>query len=68
VEEIAGKKYPQTKLLQQVKGVGPLISLAYFLTVDNPARFQKSRMVGSYLGLQPKQSESGEKFSPIGDH
>jgi transposase len=60
VEELARKQYPQTKLLQQVKGVGPLISLAYVLTLENPVRFQKSRMVGSYLGLQPKQSQSGD--------
>jgi transposase len=66
VEELAGKKYPQTKLLQQVKGVGPLISLAYVLTLDNPARFQQSRMVGSYLGLQPKESQSGHSSLQLG--
>jgi transposase len=66
VEELADKKYPETKLLRQVKGVGPLISLAYVLTLDNPARFQKSRMVGSYLGLQPKQSESGASAPQLG--
>jgi transposase len=66
VEELAEKKYPETKLLRQVKGVGPLISLAYVLTLENPARFQKSRTVGSYLGLQPKQSESGESAPQLG--
>jgi transposase len=66
VEELAGKKYPQTRLLQQVKGVGPLISLAYVLTLENPARFAKSRMVGSYLGLQPKQSQSGDSSPQLG--
>jgi len=66
VEDLAQKKYPQTKLLQQVKGVGPLISLAYVLTLDDPARFQKSRMVGSYLGLQPKQNQSGESSPQLG--
>jgi|ERR1041385_1325607 transposase len=66
VEELAGKKYPQTRLLQQVKGIGPLISLAYVLTLENPARFQKSRMVGSYLGLQPKQSQSGDISPQLG--
>jgi transposase len=66
VEELARKKYPQTRLLQQVKGVGPLISLAYVLTLENPARFQKSRMVGSYLGLQPKQSQSGDSSPQLG--
>ena len=66
VEELGRKKYPQTRLLQQVKGVGPLISLAYVLTLENPARFQKSRMVGSYLGLQPKQSQSGDSSPQLG--
>jgi transposase len=66
VEELARKKYPQTRLLQQVKGVGPLISLAYVLTLENPARFQESRMVGSYLGLQPKQSQSGNSSPQLG--
>jgi transposase len=56
----------QPKLLQQVKGVGPLISLAYVLTLENPARFHKSRMVGSYLGLQPKQSQSGDRSPQLG--
>jgi transposase len=66
VEDLAEKKYPATQLLRQVKGVGPLISLAYVLTLENPARFQKSRTVGSYLGLQPKQSESGESAPQLG--
>lgn len=66
VEDLARKKYPQTKLLQQVKGVGPLISLAYVLTLDDPARFQKSWMVGSYLGLQPKQNQSGDSSPQLG--
>ncbi|HEV2987864.1 MAG TPA: IS110 family transposase [Candidatus Angelobacter sp.] len=66
VEELAEKKYPETKLLRQVKGVGPLISLAYVLTLEDPARFRKSRMVGSYLGLQPKQSESGASAPQLG--
>jgi transposase len=66
VEELAGKKYPQTRLLQQVKGVGPLISPVYVLTLEDPARFQKSRMVGSYLGLQPKQSQSGDSSPQLG--
>jgi transposase len=66
VEELAQKKYPATKLLRQVKGVGPLISLTYVLTLENPARFHKSRMVGSYLGLQPEQSQSGASTPQLG--
>jgi len=66
VEELADKKYPQTKLLRQVKGVGPLISLAYVLTLEDPTRFRRSRSVGSYLGLQPKQSQSGDSEPQLG--
>jgi transposase len=51
VEELAEKKYPETQLLRQVKGIGPLISLAYVLTLDNPARFQKSRKAGWWAAI-----------------
>jgi transposase len=53
VEEMAGQKYGHTKLLRQVKGVGPITALAYVLTLENPERFAKSRNVGAYLGLVP---------------
>jgi transposase len=59
-EVMASKKYPETGALRQVKGVGALTSLAFVLTIENPERFQKSRDVGPYLGLVPKQDESGE--------
>lgn len=60
VEEMAGKKYPETTLLRQVEGVGAITSLAYLLTLERPERFEKSRDVGPYLGLVPKQGDSGE--------
>jgi transposase len=60
LEQIARKDYPETKLLRQVSGVGPLIALTFVLTVEDPQRFQKSRDVGCYVGLRPKRSESGE--------
>ena len=59
IEQIARTKYPETSLLQQVSGVGPLIALTFVLTVDDKQRFQKSRDVGCYLGLRPKRSQSG---------
>jgi transposase len=52
--------YQETALLQQVKGVGDLTSLAYVLTIENSDRFGKSRDVGPYLGLVPRQDQSGE--------
>jgi len=60
VEQIARTDYPETDLLRQVSGVGPLIALTFVLTVEDRERFQKSRDVGCYLGLRPRQSDSGE--------
>jgi transposase len=60
IEQIARTQYPETALLQQVSGVGTLIALTFVLTVEDRERFQKSRDVGCYVGLRPKQSESGQ--------
>ena len=60
IEKLASEKYADTELLRQVKGVGPLTSLAYVLTLEDPKRFPKSRDVGPYLGLVPRQEDSGE--------
>jgi transposase len=60
IEQIARTSYPETALLRQVSGVGILIALTFVLTVDDRERFQKSRDVGCYVGLRPKQSESGQ--------
>jgi transposase len=66
IEELASEKYGHTKLLRQVKGVGAITALAYVLTLENPARFAKSRDVGPYLGLVPKQEDSGESQPQLG--
>jgi transposase len=51
--------YPETRLLRQVPGVGPLTALSYVLTLEDPSRFRRSRDVGPYLGLTPRQRQSG---------
>ncbi len=51
--------YPETKILQQVRGVGPITALAFALVIEEPERFKRSRTVGAYLGLRPRQDESG---------
>jgi transposase len=66
IEKLGQEKYVHTELLRQVKGVGPLTSLAYVLTLENPKRFVKSRDVGAYLGLVPKQEDSGERQPQLG--
>lgn len=60
IEELAKGKYPETQRLSQVQGVGSLTALAYLLTLARPERFAKSRDVGAYLGLVPKQHASGD--------
>jgi len=61
LEQIARTEYPETKLLRQVSGVGPLIALTFVLTVEDREKFTKSRDVGCYVGLRPKRQDSGER-------
>ncbi len=60
VEDLCRDVYPETRLLRAVDGIGALTSLAYVLTLEDPARFRRSRDVGSYLGLRPRRDQSGE--------
>jgi transposase len=61
VEQIGRERYPQTKGLRQVPAVGPLISLGYVTVLEDPHKFKTSRAVGSYIGMVPRQSQSGER-------
>jgi transposase len=63
---MGSQKYGHTKLLRQVKGVGPITALAYVLTLEDAKRFRQSRDVGAYLGLVPKQEDSGESQPQLG--
>jgi transposase len=60
LEALSRELYPQTALLRQVQGVGPLTALAFVLTVEDPSRFETCRAVGAYLGLVPGRHQSGE--------
>jgi transposase len=66
IAHLADEKYPESRLLRQVKGVGPLIALTYMLTLEDPSHFTNSRTVGSYLGLVPRQRESGKTSPQLG--
>ncbi|MGH7427768.1 MAG: IS110 family transposase [Candidatus Methylomirabilaceae bacterium] len=59
IEALCRSRYPETERLRQVAGVGPLTSLAYLLSLEDPQRFRKSREVGPFLGLVPRQNQSG---------
>jgi len=60
LESISREHYPETDLLRQVEGIGPLTALAFVLTLEDPYRFEKSRSVGAYLGLVPARDQSGD--------
>lgn len=49
-----------TVRLSEVDGVGALTALAYRLTIDDPARFKKSRVVAAFLGMTPAKDQSGD--------
>jgi len=59
VEELARTRYREAGVMRQVNGVGPLTSLAFVLTLEDPAKFRRSRDVGAFLGLTPRQRQSG---------
>ncbi len=61
IATIAKERYPETKRLMSVRGVGPLTALAFVLTVEDPNRFEKSRTVGAFFGLVPRRDQSGNR-------
>jgi transposase len=66
IEQLSRERYPETKLLRQVCGVGPVTALTYVLTLEDPRRIQNSRMVGAFLGLRPRKSQSGQRDPELG--
>jgi transposase len=63
---------PVCRRLMTAPGVGAVVALAYRVTIDVPARFERSKAVGAALGLTPKRYQSGEidrtgRISKCGD-
>jgi transposase len=65
-EHIARERYPKYRLLEQVNGVGVHTALSFMLTIGDAERFEKSREVGSFLGMRPRKQESGESKPQLG--
>jgi len=59
IEKLA-ERYPEIRILRTAPGVGPVIAAAYVLTLDGVDAVEHSRSVGAFLGLRPKQSQSGD--------
>lgn len=53
------EQIPEAALVRQVSGVGPVLSLAFVATLEQPKRFRRNRSVGAYLGLCPRRDQSG---------
>lgn len=66
IDKLCEEKYPETKALRAIKGVGPITALTFVLTIENPDRFRKSRDVAAFLGLVPKRDQSGEIDKQLG--
>lgn len=67
-QQIAGlaNQHEEVVRLASIPGVGAITALAFVLTLGNAARFAHSRDVGAYLGLCPKQRQSGSINPQLG--
>jgi transposase len=54
------KKYPEISVLRTVPGVGPVVAACYVLTLDRAEAMETNRQAGAYLGLRPRQQQSGD--------
>ena len=54
-----GKKDRRVRLLDTIQGVGPRLAEMVAAVIDEPSRFARGKQVGSYVGLTPRQYQSG---------
>lgn len=54
-------QHEEVARLTTIPGVGALTALAFVLTLGRAERFAHSRDVGAFLGLRPKQRQSGDR-------
>jgi transposase len=59
VEELGESRFHDAHVVRQIPGVGPLLSLAFVTTLESPEHFKSSRDVGAWVGLTPKQRQTG---------
>jgi len=52
--------------LQQLRGVGPMISTAMIATVGDARQYHKSRQMAAAIGITPKQHSSGDRDRLLG--
>ena len=64
--EAVAEANPEARLLKTHPGVGPVVSLAYVLTIGDWRRFPRGKQVASYLGLIPSEASSGKHQQRMG--
>jgi len=52
--------------LQQLRGVGPMISTAMIATVGDARQYHKGRQMAAAIGITPKQHSSGDRDRLLG--
>ncbi len=63
---LSEKEFPETKIFSAITGVGPITALAFVLIIEDPKHFKNSRDIGPFLGLIPRQDQSGEIDKQLG--
>ena len=62
----AGARHPEVEKLTSIPGVGTLTALTFVLTLGRAERFSHSRDVAAFLGLRPRQRQSGALDPQLG--
>ncbi len=57
--EALAKQDKRVQQLQTIPGVGPRLAEMVVATIDDPHRFRNGKQVGAYVGLTPRQYDSG---------
>lgn len=58
--------HPELQRLESIPGVETLTAMTFVLTLGNAQRFAHSRDVAGYLGLRPRQRQSGARDPQLG--
>ena len=60
------EKHEECVRLQQLRGVGPMISTAMIATVGDARQYRTSRQMAAAIGITPKQHSSGDRDRLLG--
>jgi transposase len=65
IGQMAGR-HPELERLESIGGVGRLTAMTFVLTLGRAERFAHSRDVAGFLGLRPRQRQSGGRDPQLG--